>query len=208
MTAYSTKITFGEMRDSGVRDVLIYCRGHRCSRHIEISADGWTDDGKAVGHRAGLRLHQVRPAWRRGAAEVSARRGSGRASKRKRPAYRPGGSEVKFGNCNAVIQPFGKSTVCSLLNIRQIDPQLELHSSTPRTIFARNVRGRTDKTRFRDLVFSTTAGTAAPLRNGPDHCCFPLQGRGRSFRQPPLVERVAMAIYRRLRNTHWLRPAT
>ena len=26
MTTYQQKITFGEMRDSGVRDVLIYCR--------------------------------------------------------------------------------------------------------------------------------------------------------------------------------------
>jgi len=37
------KITFGEMRASGVRDVLIYCRDHRCSHYVEISADRWTD---------------------------------------------------------------------------------------------------------------------------------------------------------------------
>jgi hypothetical protein len=36
---YQQKITFGEMRASGVRDVLIYCRSHRCSHHGEISAD-------------------------------------------------------------------------------------------------------------------------------------------------------------------------
>jgi len=42
MTPYPTKITFGEMRASGVRDVLIYCRDHRCSHHVEkISADRW-----------------------------------------------------------------------------------------------------------------------------------------------------------------------
>jgi hypothetical protein len=35
---------FGEMRTSGVRDVLIYCRDHRCSHHVETSADGWGDD--------------------------------------------------------------------------------------------------------------------------------------------------------------------
>ena len=35
------KITFGELRTSGVRDVLIYCRDHRCSHHITISADRW-----------------------------------------------------------------------------------------------------------------------------------------------------------------------
>ena len=34
MTTYTQKITFGEMRASGVRDVLIYCRDHRCSHHV------------------------------------------------------------------------------------------------------------------------------------------------------------------------------
>ena len=43
MMTYETKITFGEMRASGVRDVLIYCRDHRCSHHVEINADRWPD---------------------------------------------------------------------------------------------------------------------------------------------------------------------
>jgi hypothetical protein len=30
MTTHTQKITFGEMRKSGVRDVLLYCRDHRC----------------------------------------------------------------------------------------------------------------------------------------------------------------------------------
>ena len=34
-------VTFGEMR---VRDVLVYCRDHRFSHHIETNADGWADD--------------------------------------------------------------------------------------------------------------------------------------------------------------------
>ena len=29
MTTYTQKITFGEMRASGVRDVQVYCREHR-----------------------------------------------------------------------------------------------------------------------------------------------------------------------------------
>ena len=34
MTAdHPQKITFGEMRSSGVRDVLVYCRDHHCSHH-------------------------------------------------------------------------------------------------------------------------------------------------------------------------------
>jgi hypothetical protein len=26
------------------RDVLIYCRDHRCSHHVETNADGWAND--------------------------------------------------------------------------------------------------------------------------------------------------------------------
>ena len=37
------KITFGDLRASGVRDVPIYCRDHRCSHHGEINADRWPD---------------------------------------------------------------------------------------------------------------------------------------------------------------------
>jgi hypothetical protein len=38
------KITFGDMRESGVRGVLIYCSDYRCSHHIAISADQWAGD--------------------------------------------------------------------------------------------------------------------------------------------------------------------
>ena len=44
MPTYPQKITFGEMRASGVRDVLIYCRDYRCGHHIEINANCWADD--------------------------------------------------------------------------------------------------------------------------------------------------------------------
>ena len=71
MTTCETKITFGEMRESGVRDVLIYCRDHRCSHHVEVSADGWADDvrlsdieGKFVCH--GKRGSEVRPSFPKG----------------------------------------------------------------------------------------------------------------------------------------------
>ena len=37
-TDHPQKITFGEMRASGVRDVLVYCRDQHCSHHIRISA--------------------------------------------------------------------------------------------------------------------------------------------------------------------------
>ena len=41
MTTYQQKITFGELRETGVRHVLVYCRDHKCSHHIEVSADRW-----------------------------------------------------------------------------------------------------------------------------------------------------------------------
>ena len=44
MTTVPQKITFGEMRESGVRDVLIYCRDHRCSHSTTLSADRWPDN--------------------------------------------------------------------------------------------------------------------------------------------------------------------
>jgi hypothetical protein len=44
MTERPTKITFGEMREMGVRDVLIYCADYRCSHSIAASADQWPGD--------------------------------------------------------------------------------------------------------------------------------------------------------------------
>jgi hypothetical protein len=44
MTTTPQKITFGEMRASGLHEVLVHCRDHRCSLHVEISADQLPDD--------------------------------------------------------------------------------------------------------------------------------------------------------------------
>jgi hypothetical protein len=38
------KITVGEMRDSGVRGLLIYCADYKCSHSVKISGDQWPDD--------------------------------------------------------------------------------------------------------------------------------------------------------------------
>jgi hypothetical protein len=38
------KITFAEMRASGVRGLLIFCADYHCSHSIEIAADAWPDD--------------------------------------------------------------------------------------------------------------------------------------------------------------------
>jgi hypothetical protein len=38
------KITFADMRDMGVRGVLIYCADYHCSHSIALLADRWPDD--------------------------------------------------------------------------------------------------------------------------------------------------------------------
>jgi hypothetical protein len=40
------KITFAEMREMGVRGLLIYCADYRCSHSIAISGDHWPDDAR------------------------------------------------------------------------------------------------------------------------------------------------------------------
>jgi hypothetical protein len=62
------KITFGEMRASGVSLVLIYCADYKCSHSIERAADPWPDDlrlsdieGRFVCQACGKRGADVRP---------------------------------------------------------------------------------------------------------------------------------------------------
>jgi hypothetical protein len=38
------KITFGEMRDMGVRGLLIYCSDYHCNHSLAISEARWPDD--------------------------------------------------------------------------------------------------------------------------------------------------------------------
>ena len=40
------KITFAEMREMGVRGLLIYCADYRCSHSIAISGDAWPNNAK------------------------------------------------------------------------------------------------------------------------------------------------------------------
>jgi hypothetical protein len=47
-----TKITFGEMRESGVRGMLIYCADYHCSHSIAISADHWATAGRLSKRRS------------------------------------------------------------------------------------------------------------------------------------------------------------
>ena len=43
MSDRPTKLTFAEVRDMGVRGILVYCAYYRCSRSIAISGDNWPD---------------------------------------------------------------------------------------------------------------------------------------------------------------------
>ena len=43
MVERPVKITFAEMRDSGVRGILVYCSDYRCSHSIALMADHWPD---------------------------------------------------------------------------------------------------------------------------------------------------------------------
>jgi hypothetical protein len=38
------KITFADMRDMGVRGLLIYCSDYECSHLVTMSGDQWPDD--------------------------------------------------------------------------------------------------------------------------------------------------------------------
>jgi hypothetical protein len=58
MTGRPTKITFAEMRDMGIRGMLIYCADYRCSHSVAVMADRWARS--AVGYRAAVRLRRVR----------------------------------------------------------------------------------------------------------------------------------------------------
>jgi hypothetical protein len=49
------KITFDEMRDMGVRGLLVYCADYRCSHSLAISADAWGDE---------VRLSDLEPRFR------------------------------------------------------------------------------------------------------------------------------------------------
>jgi len=50
--ARPTKITFAQMREQGVRGILIYCADFHCSHSTAVSADQWPDD---------LRLSDIEP---------------------------------------------------------------------------------------------------------------------------------------------------
>lgn len=72
------KITFGEMREMGVRSVLVYC-SHRCGHHVALDADRWPDDirlsdiePRFVCRKCGQGGAEVRPDFDRGKPQIAA----------------------------------------------------------------------------------------------------------------------------------------
>ena len=71
------KITFGEMREMGVRGVLVYCH---CGHHVALDADRWTDETRlsdleprfvCIGW--GSRGADIRPDFDRGNSRLAVR---------------------------------------------------------------------------------------------------------------------------------------
>jgi hypothetical protein len=54
MAGEPTKITFGEMREMGVRGLLVYCADYRCSRSIAMSGDQWANEVRLSDLEAGF----------------------------------------------------------------------------------------------------------------------------------------------------------
>jgi hypothetical protein len=68
LNAHPLKITFAEMRDMGVRGILVYCADYRCSHSIAISGDRWPDEvrlsdveARFICSACGKRGAEVRP---------------------------------------------------------------------------------------------------------------------------------------------------
>lgn len=72
----AAKITFGEMREMGLRGVLVYCH---CGHHVALDVDRWPDEVRLsdleprfVCRGCGGRGADVRPDFDRGKPQIAA----------------------------------------------------------------------------------------------------------------------------------------
>ena len=68
--AREEKITFGEMRQSGGRRIVVYCSDYKCSHSVILDADCWPDnirlsdlEERFVCQACGKRGADVRPSY-------------------------------------------------------------------------------------------------------------------------------------------------
>jgi hypothetical protein len=54
VTERPQKITFAELREMGLRGVLVYCADYRCSHSVAINGDRWPND---------MRLSDIEPSF-------------------------------------------------------------------------------------------------------------------------------------------------
>jgi hypothetical protein len=103
------KITFGEMREMGVRGVVVCCQDYKCSHSRAISADQWSDDLRLsdieqqfVCKACGKRGADVRPDFNSIARPVSATSRRLRKTPANHPSFR---ERLIFGNALLGVGP-------------------------------------------------------------------------------------------------------
>ncbi|OKO79049.1 hypothetical protein [Bradyrhizobium sp. NAS96.2] len=64
MSDYPTKITFGEMRETGATRIIVFCKDYRCSHNVTMDGSKWP---------AEMRLSDLEPRFR---CTVCGKRGS------------------------------------------------------------------------------------------------------------------------------------
>jgi hypothetical protein len=85
VSAPAQKITFAEMRASGVRGLLIYCSDYQCSHWTAISGDRWR---MMLGFPTSSRASPAKPAARGARMYGQTSIGSGRTGRGMRPGVR------------------------------------------------------------------------------------------------------------------------
>ena len=135
-----TKITFAELRELGVRGVLIYCADYRCSHSIAISGDAWPDDvrlsdieDRFVCQACGKRGAHVRPDFNWGkqvsvmgiadVGRLAARNGRSTNTKGGRSICRPSLPTCGSAHFRLVIAVRSAESLATPTALHQLEPK-------------------------------------------------------------------------------------
>ena len=101
------KITFGEMRSTGLRGVLVYCSDYKCSHSIAISADPWPDhvrlsdlESRFICKGCGKRGADVRPDFHWNEPPVAA---MGYRCRHRREPFDRASARLSSGKCVTTV---------------------------------------------------------------------------------------------------------